>query len=174
MITERVLTRAILRASFRQPHKTLRLLIDRATDLPITYRMLELAAQHHSGDDDNLSILWSRSGKSGVTDNLAQGAAKSFAAVETLTFLLDQTDVFEFGEGAITGIASYAAEWEELLNLLLSRGVPLAITSNALKAAAHCPHNDDHMLRLLLQQGNDANTTEEVFQGWLSHVLSRI
>lgn len=84
--------------------------------------------------------------------------------MEIFSFLLDQTENYEIGEGATMDIIVYNGRSNEVLELLLSRSVRIKITEKVLIVAAASPHNDGQWLKLMLQQGNDANVTEDVFK----------
>ena len=94
MITEQVVINAMYRSDFRTPHGTLRLLLERARDLPITDRLLGLAVRYASGDDDTFALLWRRSHNPKIANDLVQVAVSNSAGVETLA-LLNRTEEVE-------------------------------------------------------------------------------
>ena len=160
MITEEVLIWVIMSPSFQQPNDILKLLIERAIDLPITDKSLRYAAQFSAMADDTLELIWSRNRKVAITDELAEAAAKSNYALEVFVFFLDRIKDIEIGEVGITAIITNNSYPEEIFELLCGRGLRVKATETVLKAAAY---EESGMLRMLLQQDDCANVTEDVF-----------
>ena len=161
IITEEVLTKTVSQPTFRRPYETLGLKKEKARDLRITDKLLGLAVVYSFRDDDTFALLWSRSGKSIITNDLIQVAVGNGADLETLAFLLDQTREVEIEERVILKIM-HRSERKKMLDLCLSRGIKIVITEKVLMAAAEL-ECEFPVLGFLLQQSNGANVTEDVF-----------
>lgn len=160
-ITEAIVVRALMSAQLDM----VRLVFDRATDLPITRTMVSTAASHYS--NECFSFLWERvctaEMTEDVTRDLAQAAMEnSYPIKERFEVFLDQVKDIVLTPEAIMNIARRGGDSVALFELLIDHGAIVQITREILQAAATC--KDSALITSLLERSDGIELTDDIFR----------
>ena len=163
-ITEAIIVGALMSNRLQM----VELLLNRATDLPVTQNMVLVAAKH--GNHDCLAFVWERAHIADMneegTRDLAQAAIENkFCAPENLRFLLDEMESFVIGPEILIILARKARQPALLLNFLIESGVKLQSTGEVLQAAAKsviCYQSS--LMTFLLERSAKIELTDEFFK----------
>ena len=165
-ITEAVIMEAIRGCIYPNYVEKVQLLLDRATNLPVTRQMVDMATRYSCLEC--LALIWQRACRIEMTEDvardLAQAAISSAGAVSNLMFLLDVVEDLVVGPESLVSIARKGYNEVQLLNLLIDRGMNLQITQDVLRAAAGNYRDDSSLMTILLGQSDKAMLSEELFR----------
>lgn len=169
-ITEAVIIGAIMGCDLDKELEKVQLLLDRATDLPITRQMVHTAARYSCLGC--LALIWQRACRiemtedvtEDVTRDLAQAAISGGMAVQKLRFLLDAVENLVVGPESLVSMVRKRYDEIPLLNLFIDRGIKLQITQDVLRAAAGNHRDDRSLMTILLERSEKATLTDELFR----------
>jgi len=139
-----------------------RLLLERAVDVPISEKLLDLAARN--GTIKTFESVWTRCHEPNVSSTLLQAAADSLRDLNTMKFLLDKIEDFHIGEEIIEVIINRREGAMEMLELCIERKLSLNITHNILIKAAGNSLSSESLMEFLLKHTKNIAITDEVFQ----------
>ena len=162
-ITEAIIVGALMSNRLQM----VQLLLNRATDLPVTQNMVRLAAKH--GNPDCLAFVWERAQIANMNEEDTKGLVQ--AAVENrwwgkdnLRFFLDEIENTVIGPELLISIATKGQEPSLLFNLLLDCGVSMQVTREVLQAVARSKVDDSSMMRYLLERSDKIELTDAIFK----------
>lgn len=158
VITEDVLSSAAERRTFNMD-TMMRLLLEKATNVPMTDRLVNLAARYNSVENC-LPLNWARSRQSEISPALTQAAAATY---ENFQFLLDETGDVEISEEVLVTIVNKSCQAIETLTMLLDRSIQFSITPKVLIKAAGNAEGPGPLVTYLLEHSNGVSVTNEVF-----------
>lgn len=139
-----------------------RLLLERAVDLPMSEKSLDLAARN--GTIETFKSVWTRCHEPNVSSTLLQAAAENIHDLKTIKFLLDKIEDFHIGEEIIEAIIDRKEGAIEMLELCIDRKLSLNITQNVLIKAAGNSLASESLMKLLLKHAKNIAITDEIFQ----------
>ena len=159
-ITEAIAVRALMSGDLDM----VRLVFDRATDLPITRTMVSAAAPHSGGC---FSFLWERVCTAEITEDiirdLAQAAIENRCPIkEMFEIFLDRVKDLVLTPKAIINIARLGDHSISLLELLIDHGAIVPITREILRAAASSKH--PALIKFLLERSDGIELTDDIFR----------
>ena len=160
-ITEAIVVRALMSGSFEK----VQVVLNRATDLPITTEMVYTAARKYS--TINLSLVWKRACAAEMTGdvrrNLAQVAMENVEPSEEnfKIFILEVKNLV-FTSKTLTNITKKTNDSVPLLNFLIEHGVSLQITQEMLQAVA--TGDSRSVMTFLLERSNNIEVTDDIFK----------
>lgn len=162
-VTEAVVVCALMSSQLEKVH----FVLDRATDLPVTRKMVLTAAR--IGHVGCLTLIWEKACRAemtgGFTRSLAQAAMESgVPPLPTLRFLLDEVKDLVVGPEVLESIARMGFNEVPLLDLLVDRGINLQVTHGVLQAAAGNSRDDVSLMRILLEWSDKAMVSDELFK----------
>ena len=165
-ITAAVVVGALTTCRFGKDLEKVQLLLDRATNLPVTRQMLYTAALHSRLEC--FALIWERACRAEITEDvtrdLAQAAILGDGGVKKLTFLLDEVENIMVSPEALVSIVGKGYDQVPLLSLLIDRGINLQITNDVLQAAAGNCKNDKSLMTVLLERSDRAILSDELFR----------
>lgn len=139
-----------------------RLLLERAVDLPLSEKALDLAARN--GTIETFKSVWTRCSEPNVSSTLLQAAAGNRRDLKPMKFLLDKIKDFYIGEEIIEAIIDREEGAIEMLELCMDHKLSLNITHNVFMKAAGNYLTSNLLMKLLLEQAKDIAITDEIFQ----------
>ncbi len=157
-ITESMVVGALIKYDI----KMVELILKRATDLPITRKLVYMTARY--SDPECLSFILQRACTADMNEDvireLAQAAIENTICHEILEFLLDKVGNNVIGHLEVP--MSVASEC--VLNFLINHGVAFKVTQKLLLAATANIGNDSSLMKFLLEQSNGVALTDEFFR----------
>ena len=163
-ITEVIIVGALMNNRLQM----VRLLLNRATELPVTQNMVHVAAKYCSLEC--LVFVWERAHIVDMneedTRNLVQSAIENrWWAKDNLSFFLDEIENIVVGPEILIKIARKAHLPALLFNFLIEHGVNFHCTGEVLQAAAGSTIcYEGPLMNFLLEQGNKVELTDEIFK----------
>jgi len=139
-----------------------RLLLERAVDLPLSERSLDLVARN--GTIETFKSVWTRCHEPNASSTLLQAAAQNLRDLKIMQFLLDKIEDFHIGEKIIEAIIDREEGAIAMLELCIDRKLPLIITHNVLMKAAGNSSTSELLMKLLLKHAKNIAITDEIFQ----------
>ena len=144
------------------------LLLNRAPDLPVTQKMVHVAAKH--GDSNCLAFVWEKAHvadmKEECTRDLFQAAIENkLWAKENLRFFLDEIGNIVIGPEILIIIAKKAQAPALLLDFLIENGMKLQLTWEVLQGpekSAICYQTS--LMTFLLERSDKIELTDEIFK----------
>ena len=155
----------VVRALMSDELDMVRLIFDRATDLPITRTMVSAAASHFS--NECFSFLWERACTAEMTEDvtrdLAQAAIENnYLTKEGLKIFLDQVRDLVITPKALINLARLHHDSVPLLELLIDHGAMFQITRESLQAAVTGNHAS--LVTFLLERSDGIELTDDIFR----------
>ena len=162
-ITEGIIVGALM--SNRLP--MVQLLLNRATDLPVTQSMVHVAAKY--GNHDCLAFVWERAhiadmNEEGTRDLVQAAIENRWWAKDNLRFCLDKIENTVVSPEILVSVATKGQEPWLLFNLLLDCGVSMQSTREVLQAVAGSRVDDSSMMGFLLEQSDKIELTDAIFK----------
>ena len=163
-ITEAIIVGALMSNRLQM----VQLLLNRATEIPVTQNMVHVAAKY--GNHDCLAFVWERVHIADMNEEGTRGLVQ--AAIENrlwarknLRFFLDKIENIVIGPEILIIIAKKAQQPALLLNFLIDNGVKLQFTGEILQAAAKstiCYQSS--LMTFLLERSDKIELTDEIFK----------
>ena len=147
--------------------KMVELILNRATDLPITRKLVYMTARY--SNPECLAFIWKRACTAemdgDVVRDLAQAAIENKRCPENLEFLFDKVGNNVIGHLEVP-ISVVSKGWKaaRVFNFLINHGVAFKITQELLQAATGNIGNDISLMKFLLEQSNGVALTDELFR----------
>ena len=171
-ITEKILISAMgMDMSWGPPWEGLKchtlrgIITEKALHLPLTLDILKAAARHT--DLDCFRFLWNRGRMAKAPEDLVKEAVSNrWYADKILEYLLDEAEVVQIGEEVTLAVVSHRLCSQELVTLLLERGIQPRVTYDVLKegiANIGRWETDSRNVQWLLQRFAKTDITEELF-----------
>ena len=160
-VTEEIVERALMLNEMDM----VRLVFDRATDLPITRTMVSAAAS--CVHDRCLDFLWERVCTAEMTEDLTKDLALAtiencYATKKVFEIFLDHVKDLVLTPEAIISIARRDDVSMPLLELLIDHGAIVRITREILQAAA--TSKDPALITFLLERSDGIELTDDIFR----------
>ena len=172
--TSAPITEAIIVGALKSDRlQMVQLLMNRATDLPVTQNMVRVAAKY--ADTDCLAFIWKRAYLNVMSEegtrSLAQAAIENrLWAQENLRFVLDQVKNIVIGPQILISIARKAQRPGLLLNFLIENGINLQFTGEVLQAAAgRLSSHESSLMTFLLERSDKIELSDEIFKAAAAH-----
>lgn len=159
---------AVVEALMSEDIEKVELVLDRATDLPITRKVVHTAARY--SPLKCLTLVWERACRAEMTEDFTRGLAQaaienSSSTMKNLTFLLNEVKDSIVSPEALVSMTRADHNSMPILKLLIDHGISLQITHDVLKAAAGRNWMDDtSLMTLLLERSDKIMRTDELFR----------
>lgn len=162
-ITEAVVVGALMSLDL----KKVQLVLNRATDLLITGKMVHTAARY--SDVECLAVIWERACRGEIADDITRDLAQAamlniIEPKKALSFLLDNVEDVVISPKALASVTRESLEPVPLFKMLLDRGINLQITHDVLQAAAANPRRNRSLMTFLLERSDEVMPSDDIFK----------
>ena len=163
-ITESVIASALKAQgpSFFEDMTMVRLLLERAFDMPISGELLELAARN--GTIGIFKSIWRRCQEPKVSSSMLRAAVGNTRDLRIIKSLLEGTEDFHVGEEIVEAIVDRPEGAEEIFNMCIDRRLSFNVTQRVLLKAAGNTSTTKSLMELLLKHAQESAITDELFK----------